>query len=171
MSDPARAKGLVNMIIGLIPFPRLLVLCEMLSVSSRIWTRVALSISYDDNHYTTGTLTLIIILFNINNLFSDSKVVLYTIHIQLQNTQYIYRRTLLYRYERFINFLTSVHRNEERDTIPTMLTIFSDPTNAQRILWCLRSPSVEIRKTQLHLQLSTVCQKLNYLPACSNLNF
>ena len=23
-------------------------------VSSRIWTRVAVSISYDDNHYTTG---------------------------------------------------------------------------------------------------------------------
>ena len=32
-----------------------LVLCEMQSVSSRIWTRVAMSISYDDNHYTTGT--------------------------------------------------------------------------------------------------------------------
>ena len=31
-------------------------LCEMQSVSSRIWTRVAVSISYDDNHYTTGTL-------------------------------------------------------------------------------------------------------------------
>ena len=31
-----------------------LVLCEMQSVSSRIWTRVAVSISYDDNHYTTG---------------------------------------------------------------------------------------------------------------------
>ena len=28
----------------------------MLSVSSRIWTRVAVSISYDDNHYTTGTM-------------------------------------------------------------------------------------------------------------------
>ena len=27
----------------------------MQSVSSRIWTRVTLSISYDDNHYTTGT--------------------------------------------------------------------------------------------------------------------
>ena len=27
----------------------------MLSVSSRIWTRVAVFISYDDNHYTTGT--------------------------------------------------------------------------------------------------------------------
>ena len=24
-------------------------------VSVRIWTRVAVSISYDDNHYTTGT--------------------------------------------------------------------------------------------------------------------
>ena len=27
----------------------------MQSVSSRIWTRVAMSISYDDNHYTTRT--------------------------------------------------------------------------------------------------------------------
>ena len=27
----------------------------MQSVSSRIWTRVAVSISYDDDHYTTGT--------------------------------------------------------------------------------------------------------------------
>ena len=29
----------------------------MQSVSSRIWTRVGVSISYDDNHYTTGTST------------------------------------------------------------------------------------------------------------------
>ena len=42
-------------IIGFIPFVRVLVLCEMQSVSSRFWTRVAVSISYDDNHYTTGT--------------------------------------------------------------------------------------------------------------------
>ena len=42
-------------IIGFIPFPRVLVLCEMQSVSSRIWTRVAVFISYDDNHYTTGS--------------------------------------------------------------------------------------------------------------------
>ena len=42
-------------IIGFIPFPRVLVLCEMQSVSSRIWTRVAMSISYDNNHNTTGT--------------------------------------------------------------------------------------------------------------------
>ena len=42
-------------IIGFIPFPRVLVLCEMQSVSSKIWTRVAVSISNDDNHYTTDT--------------------------------------------------------------------------------------------------------------------
>ena len=30
----------------------------MQSVSSRIWTRVAVSISYDDNDYTTGTAIL-----------------------------------------------------------------------------------------------------------------
>ena len=44
-------------IIGFIPFLRVLALCEMQSVSSRIWTRVGVSISYDDNHYTTGTST------------------------------------------------------------------------------------------------------------------
>ena len=27
----------------------------MQSILSRIWTRVAMSISYDNNHYTTGT--------------------------------------------------------------------------------------------------------------------
>ena len=31
----------------------------MLSVSSRIWTRVTVSDSYDDNHYTTGTYLII----------------------------------------------------------------------------------------------------------------
>ena len=29
----------------------------MQSVSSKIWTRVAVSISYDDNRYTTGAST------------------------------------------------------------------------------------------------------------------
>ena len=45
-------------IIGFIPFPRVLVLREMQSVSSRIWTRVAVSISYGDNHYTTGIIEI-----------------------------------------------------------------------------------------------------------------
>ena len=42
-------------IIGFIAFQRVLVLCEMQSVSSRIWTLIAVFISYDDNHYITGT--------------------------------------------------------------------------------------------------------------------
>ena len=44
--------------IGFIPFPRVLRLCEMQSVKSRIWTRVAVSNSRDDNHYTTILHTL-----------------------------------------------------------------------------------------------------------------
>ena len=46
-------------IIGFIPFPRVLVLCEMKSVSSWIWSRVAVSHSYDDNHYTMGSMKII----------------------------------------------------------------------------------------------------------------
>ena len=42
-------------IIGFMPFLRVLVLCEMQSDSSKFWTHVAMSISYDDNHYATGT--------------------------------------------------------------------------------------------------------------------
>ena len=34
----------------------------MQSVSSRIWTHVAVSISYDDNHYTTIIIIVIIII-------------------------------------------------------------------------------------------------------------
>ena len=45
-------------IIGFIPFSRVLVLCEMKLFSSRIWTRVTVFISYDDNHYTTVTLMM-----------------------------------------------------------------------------------------------------------------
>ena len=48
-------------LIVFIPFPRVLVLCEMQSVLSRIWTRVTVSISYDNNHYTMG----IALLFNL----------------------------------------------------------------------------------------------------------
>ena len=36
-------------IIGFIPFPRVLGLCEIQSVSSRIWNRVAVCICYGDN--------------------------------------------------------------------------------------------------------------------------
>ena len=43
-------------IVGSIPFPRVLALCEMQTVSSKIWTCVVLSISYDNNHYIIDTL-------------------------------------------------------------------------------------------------------------------
>ena len=61
----------------------------MQSVSSRVWTRVAVSIPYDDNHYTTGNycdLTLII-LFYINHLFAVKwlQVLLLTPIIQLNS--------------------------------------------------------------------------------------
>ena len=46
-------------IIGFIPFPKVLVLCEMQSVSSWIWTRVTVSISYDNKHYTMGSFKII----------------------------------------------------------------------------------------------------------------
>ena len=36
-------------------FPKVLVLYQMQSASSRIWTRVAMSIPYADNHDTTDT--------------------------------------------------------------------------------------------------------------------
>ena len=45
---------------------------------------------------------------------------------------------------------------EERDTILTMLTI----SNARHILLCLKSLSVEIRKTQQHLQRSKFYSQL-----------
>ena len=36
-------------VVGFIPFPRVLALCEMQTVLSRIWTCIAVSISYDDS--------------------------------------------------------------------------------------------------------------------------
>ena len=39
-------------------------LCEMRSAVSRIWTRIAVSISYDDNHYTTGCVFVFIEILN-----------------------------------------------------------------------------------------------------------
>ena len=44
----------------------------MQQVSARIWTRVAVSISYNDNHYTTGILRVktVPLLFYNENKFS-----------------------------------------------------------------------------------------------------
>ena len=45
-------------IIRLIPFLSVLLLCEMQTALSRIWTQVAVSISIDDNDYTADTLLI-----------------------------------------------------------------------------------------------------------------
>ena len=75
-------------------------LCEMQSFSSRIETRVAVSISYDDNHYTTGTS---------NNVFYSSKLPDVTWYEPLYNTyndddNYIIQREcyIIYKYDRNI---------------------------------------------------------------------
>ena len=52
----------------------------MQSVSSRIWTGVAVSISYDDNHYTTGTFNLVYVWQLIDKI---SKQKLKTIYLKI----------------------------------------------------------------------------------------
>ena len=78
------------------------------------------------------------------------------------------RRDPLFRYERFFD--------TRRETILTMLTVLSDPTNAQRTLSCLSSLPVEIFKTPTTCldgrELNSLCPngRLNCLPAWSNVN-
>ena len=68
----------------------------MQSVSSRIWTRVAVSISYDDNHYTTGTSTDDIVL--LANTPNQAETLLHSLelatagiglHVNAHKTEYM----------------------------------------------------------------------------------
>ena len=63
----------------------------MQSVSSRIWTRVTVSISYDDNHYNTGTST-------------SNDVTPYT-----KNTSWLYNRTNKYIEFRSLHKINQIH--------------------------------------------------------------
>ena len=72
-------------IIGFIPFPGVLVLCEMQSVSTRIWTRVAVSSSYDDNHYTTGTSKFCLIVCLNFDSFQHLKTLIFIIFYTAQH--------------------------------------------------------------------------------------
>ena len=51
----------------------------MQSFSSRIWTRVAVSISYDDNLYTTGTSSYLFIYLSIYLSFRFVPLFLFSI--------------------------------------------------------------------------------------------
>ena len=63
----------------------------MQSVSSRIWTRVTVSISYDDNHYTTGTS-----IYHYQYSFANTtaKLIGFCICIVFQRFQYRYNYSL-----------------------------------------------------------------------------
>ena len=49
----------------------------MPSVSSRIWTHVAVSISYDDNHYTTGTSIIKMLYHDKEEIHSEIELIIY----------------------------------------------------------------------------------------------
>ena len=98
----------------------------MLSVLSRIWTRVAMSISYDDNHCTTGTPVDNAIFFfffgkawtpNLPSSLSECCIARYTDlrnrHKESKNT----KLTKLVQARNFILFELKVFRHEERETI------------------------------------------------------
>ena len=46
----------------------------MQSVSSRIWTRIAVFISYGDNDYTTGTSNINLCLFNAKAILLEEQL-------------------------------------------------------------------------------------------------
>ena len=56
----------------------------MQSVLFRIWTRVAVSISYDDNHYTTVTSGLLTVIENMQ-IFDDRIVIPPELRIEMHN--------------------------------------------------------------------------------------
>ena len=114
-------------------------------------------------HTTVQEMLIFLQLFCSIWLFEKKNVVYYA--YAYATTQFKYTsglkytgNCLLFRYERFINYLTSVLRHEERHTILTMLAMLSDTTNVQR-LWYL---SVEIRK--IPITSSTVENTILYAP-------
>ena len=62
----------------------------MQSISSRIWTRATVSISYDDNHYTTATSNYydvtLTFFFNICHFLAHYEIVL---HISFMNEELV----------------------------------------------------------------------------------
>ena len=53
-SQPYYLPNVEGRIVWFKTFPRILTRCEMKTASSRNWSRVKVSISYEDNHYTTS---------------------------------------------------------------------------------------------------------------------
>ena len=80
----------------------------MQSVSSRIWTRVAVSISYDDNHYTMGTSDLnsaIIWMVSTRVLISDSSNPFTNPLVTIPSAPITIGITVIFMFNSFFNFL------------------------------------------------------------------
>ena len=123
----------------------------MQSVSSRIWTRVAMSISYNDNDYTTGTSIPMIGICEIDIMFIN-----------------IYRNPKTwnwFRYETFIHLFEfkGFSTCGERDTIfLCWWLLHRQPSNqpmlgARSAQICLASPSSEISTLPFGGSNSTNC--------------
>ena len=104
--------------------------CEMQSVSSRIWTRVAVSISYDDNHYTTGTSFRAELMVPAQNTYSHTytqhnhinvkapiwtytyiHICIYILMVNLQPYTYVYNREFIHA---LMHILTPTHMHMHR---------------------------------------------------------
>ena len=119
----------------------------MKSVSSRIWTPVAVSISYDDKHYTTGiskgftTFSKIKCCIAITIMIPITKVIQYILKYKTQVDSVVSDTNNF-----LISWLRSMATRRERHN-----SYYANPThNVQHISWCLRSLSVEIYKTWPH---------------------
>ena len=89
----------------------------MQSVSSRVWTRVAVSISYDDNHYTTG----MYILSSTDRLFRWIRI--YPPARAGYDTRSIFKRSLTCLNSEFSFSKTSCLTKSEEISLPYYLPI------------------------------------------------
>ena len=136
---------------------------------SRIWTRIAVFISYDDNHYTTGTSTCCIIWWCLSQQLYNA----YTItHMQIQ-ADFVVSDTKALLISWYRSMAT---RGERHNSQKSLLTILCWPCYADHPQ---REAHLVMFKISIHLRRSRPeklnCRrndrKLNSLPQWSNLNF
>ena len=90
-----------------------------------------------------------------------------TVHIHMQK----HRRTLLFRYEPFINFLTSVRRHEERDTILKNLLYYTMLTTSFNGRNPTQWQELNFRLPWSNLKIPTAWSNPNFSIPWSELNF
>ena len=147
-------------IIGFIPFPMILVLSEMQSFSSRIWTRVAVSISTDDNHYTTGTSKVNVIAWLEFEFAYYDSVVYHFNHYSTRTPRYLVivnKKTEIDRTCRIVSFAiqpdlrvnfkerekNDKYKNFAREIIKVVEHVRNGDTNYN---WCTRNVTQRLNK-------------------------